>query len=628
MAFAPNFLDEIRSRVPLTEIVGRKVKLARRGQEHWGLCPFHNEKTPSFHVNEAKGFFHCFGCGAHGDAFGFEMQANGLSFPEAVERLASLAGLPMPARDPHERQRAERQATLYDVLEAATRWFEARLRAPAGRAGLDYLRGRGLDDGAIARFRLGFAPEGHQVLRGALGTGDGVASREAGRFTDALLIEAGLLVQPEAGGRPYDRFRGRVMFPILDTRGRVVAFGARALADIKPKYLNSPDGPLFHKGRVLYGLAPARDAIRARGEAVVAEGYMDVIALHRAGFGHAVAPLGTAVTEDQLALLWRVARRVVLCLDGDEAGLRAAARAIERILPLLGPERSAALAILPEGADPDSLIRDRGAAGMAAALERALPIEEALWRLESGRTPLKTPEDYAGLEKRLEQACGLIQDQGVRYRYRAFCRDRVNAAFRQTRLARQGLAGGPAGSPAGGRAGAFPGMRAIRAAPPRPADPRPLLERIILAGLLNHPGLLAEGDEAVGLLRFGAPELDNLRQRILEVAAMPGLDTGALESHLLQAGLSDVMERVKASEVYAHAGFVRPGVDEATVRRGWRQALARYRRPLIDAEVEATRRAMAAMPASEAELRSLHLRMQQLRKQQEEFGALAAENDE
>jgi len=620
MAFAPSFLDEIRARVPLAEVVGRKVKLVRRGQEHWGLCPFHNEKSPSFHVNDAKGFFHCFGCGAHGDAFGFEMQSNGLSFPEAVEKLAGLAGLPMPARDPAERERAERQSPLYAALEAAALWFERQLRLPEGRAGLDYLRRRGLDDAALARFRLGFAPDGHQSLRTALGGMGGKAEEGAKRrFTDAELIDAGLLVVPDGGGRPYDRFRGRIVFPIQDSRSRVIAFGARALADIKPKYLNSPDGPLFHKGEVLYGLALARDAIRARNEAIVAEGYMDVIALHRAGFGHAVAPLGTALTETQIGLLWRFARRIVLCLDGDEAGMRAAARAIERLLPQVGPDRTARLAILPEGADPDSLIRDQGAGALAEILDKAMPLEDAVWRLEFGRLPLVSPEDYAGLEQRLERHCALIGDAGVRHRYRALYRDRVNEAFRQGRQARRASAGLP------GR----PARPAMRVAPARrrPVDPRPILERILLAGVINHPFLLAEADEALGRLQFSALDLDNLRQRILELAAVPGVDSGMLESHLQRAGLADVVERVRAPDVYAHASFVRPGAEETALRHGWRDSLARYSRPLIDAELEAAVRALAEMPASEAEMRSRQLRVYQLREQQEKLEALAAEGD-
>src|SRR6266566_10131374 len=315
MAFPPGFLDELRARVPLGSLVGRRVRLTRKGREHAGLCPFHNEKTPSFYVVEDKGFFHCFGCGAHGDAIGYVMRADNLDFIEAIERLAAEAGLAVPQQTPQERERAQRQKTLLEALAAAADFYEQRLWSSAGTRARDYLTARGLDEETIRRFRLGWAPEDRQALRRALGKD----------FPEQMLVEAGLVRMPEHGGNPYDYFHARVMFPIGDRAGRTIAFGGRTIGDDQPKYLNSPDTPLFEKGRVLYGWAAARANIARDADpigpgVIVTEGYMDVIALHRAGFSTAVAPLGTALTEFQLQELWRLAREPVLCLDSDKAG--------------------------------------------------------------------------------------------------------------------------------------------------------------------------------------------------------------------------------------------------------------------------------------------------------------------
>ncbi|MEK9724579.1 MAG: DNA primase, partial [Rhodospirillaceae bacterium] len=356
MAFSEQFLDELRGRVGLADVVGRRVKLTRKGREHSGLCPFHKEKTPSFTVNEEKGFYHCFGCQAHGSVFDFVMETEGLSFPEAVERLAVEAGMEVPRDTPEDRVRQKQRQTLFDVTEAAAVAFEKALRMPEGRVAREYLAGRGLDEATVTRFRLGFAPAGRTWLR----TDMARANVEAGP-----LVAAGLLIQPDSG-EPYDRFRGRVMFPITDRRGRVIAFGGRILGDGEPKYLNSPETPLFHKGNNLYGLHLAGLAARQADRLIVTEGYMDVIALAQAGFAEAVAPLGTALTEDQIALLWKVVREPVLCFDGDAAGQRAATKAAGRALSQLKPGYGLRFAILPTGEDPDSLVQKRGAAAMQA----------------------------------------------------------------------------------------------------------------------------------------------------------------------------------------------------------------------------------------------------------------------
>ena len=324
-------LDEFKARLPLVEIVARRVRLTRRGHEHVGLCPFHREKTPSFTVSEPKGFYHCFGCQQHGNAIDFVMATEGLEFAEAVARLAELSGLPLPWRAATRAPAPDQ--TLFAANEAAARWFAGRLGTASGAEAAAYLTRRGVDRATIERFGLGYAPAGRTALKDAL---------LAEGYAEAQLVAAGLLVQPEDGAG-YDRFRHRVMFPIHDRRGRVIAFGGRALGDAPAKYLNSPETALFHKGEVLYGLALAREAVRARGTVIVAEGYMDVIALAQAGLGHAVAPLGTAITETQLGLLWQLADEPIVCLDGDDAGLRAAARLVERALPAAQARQVAAL---------------------------------------------------------------------------------------------------------------------------------------------------------------------------------------------------------------------------------------------------------------------------------------------
>src|SRR5947207_6330284 len=423
MAFPPGFLDELRARVSLSDIVGRKVSLKRRsGAEYAGLCPFHNEKTPSFTVNDKKGFFHCFGCGVHGDAVGFVMKTEGLSFPESVEKLAREVGLPVPRATPQERERADRASTLQEVVEQAARWFQKQLRLPVGRHGLDYLRGRGLSDETIDDFRLGFSPDSRDGLLGAL--------KREGATVDKL-VEAGLVIQPEDGGRePYDRFRGRVMFTINDRRGRAIAFGGRVMGQGEPKYLNSPETPLFHKGANLYCLDRARVAATKDQPVIVAEGYMDVIALHGAGFVGAVAPLGTALTEGQLGELWKLADEPYLCFDGDNAGRRAAHRAADRALPLLRPGKSLRFVSLPAGEDPDSLVRSRGPEAIRRVLELARPLSDVVWDLETEGKPADTPERRASIRRLVLERVDQIADPVVRDYYRRDMRERLDKAHR------------------------------------------------------------------------------------------------------------------------------------------------------------------------------------------------------
>jgi DNA primase len=561
MAFPPGFLDELRSRVSLSDLVGRRVRLTRKGREYAGLCPFHNEKTPSFYVVEDKGFFHCFGCGAHGDAIGYVTRAENLDFIEAIERLAGEAGLQVPQSTPQERERAQRQKTLLEALAAAATLYEAQLWSPPGARAREYLARRGLDEETIRRFRLGWAPEDRQALRRAL----------AGEFPEPLLLEGGLLRQPEGGGAPYDYFRGRVIFPIGDRAGRVIAFGGRTLGDDQPKYLNSPDTPLFEKGRVLYAWAAARANAARPGEgeaplpAIVVEGYMDVIALHGAGFGTALAPLGTALTETQLRELWRLSPEPVLCFDGDAAGQRAALRALHRALPLLQPGRSLRFAKLPPGEDPDSLIKSRGRPGFGEVLTAARPLAEVLWHSELAAGPVDTPERRADLERRLMEAASLVGDRTVQNEYRRFLRDKLFALGRPVASKTR---------PGTGRRGVLPfATLAEGPPPPPPRAPDRLRREVLLRMALQHPFLIAEETEEFAALDFPEPELDRLRREILQVEVLqPGLDASGLRQHLERCGLTTTVDRLLSPSV-DHAGFLSRDADTESVRLGWQHVL-------------------------------------------------------
>src|SRR5262245_24378264 len=480
MAFPPGFLDELRARLSLSDIVGRKVALKRRsGAEHAGLCPFHNEKTPSFTVNDKKGFYHCFGCGAHGDAVGFVMKTEGLSCPEAVEKLAREVGLQIPRATAADRERAERVSTLQQVVEEAARWFQKQLRLPVGRQGLDYLRGRGLEEAVIDDFRLGFAPDSRDGL---------LAHLKRENVPVEKIVEAGLAIQPEDSGRePYDRFRGRVMFPINDRRGRVIAFGGRVMGAGEPKYLNSPETPLFHKGANLYCLDRARQAATKDQPVIVAEGYMDVIALHGAGFTGAVAPLGTALTEGQLAELWKLADEPYLCFDGDNAGRRAAARAAERALPLLRAGKSLRFLALPAGEDPDSLIRTRGPEAIRRVLDLARPLSDVVWDMETEGRVADTPERRASLQRAVEQRVAAIADPVVRDYYRSDMRGRLGRLRRADAPAWQPGQRRPFRGPGPEPAPFAAGSAARRAGTDMDGSRQ---ERALLGALLERPAML------------------------------------------------------------------------------------------------------------------------------------------
>ena len=408
MTLSPQWLDELRARTTLSAVIAPSVKLIKAGREFKACCPFHNEKTPSFTINDEKGFYHCFGCGAHGDAIRFLTDARGLQFMDAVKELAGKAGMEVPAPDPRDRERQERSAGLHDVMAAARKWFAEQLNGVDGGEARAYLANRGIDAKVIERFGIGYAPDARGKLKAAL--------KDLG---EDKLIDTGMLIKPDESEKAsYDRFRGRIMIPIRDARGRVIAFGGRILGPGEPKYLNSPDTVLFDKGRTLYNLDLAGPASRAAKRLIVVEGYMDVIALDRAGISEVVAPNGTAVTEAQLERMWRLDGQPICCFDGDAAGQKAAVRAALRALPHLGPERTLRFVALPAGQDPDDLVRSGGREAVEALLATPEPLVERLWRHEVEAAPLDTPEARAGLKARLIEHVQAIGDSNVRELYR------------------------------------------------------------------------------------------------------------------------------------------------------------------------------------------------------------------
>ncbi|RVU20650.1 DNA primase [Methylobacterium oryzihabitans] len=594
MRYPPHLLEEIRSRLPASEVVGRRVRLKKAGREWRGLSPFNAEKTPSFYVNDQKQFYHCFSSGKHGDVFRFLMETEGVTFPEAVERLAAEAGVPLPAPSEGARENEERRRSALDVMELAAVFFEGQLAGRAGGRARDYLAGRGLGGEIRDRFRLGYAPGERHALRDHL-AGRGIAAE--------TMIELGLLKAGEDVAVPYDRFRDRVIFPILDVRGRVIAFGGRALGpDAKPKYLNSPETPLFHKGAVLYNHHAARQAAHKAGRVIAVEGYVDVIAMTMAGHPEAVAPLGTALTEDQLALLWRMADEPILCFDGDGAGQRAAYRAVDVALPAIEAGKSLRFAMLPEGQDPDDLLRSGGAAAIDRVLEAARPLVEMLWARESEMMPADTPERRAGLAQRLRERVGAIRDE----RLRRYYYDDIGA-----RLRALAPGGGPRREPARERT---PFVPRGRFAPDRPASPRltvrasPLLARsarfaggsssreaLIIAALLRHPELLGDEAEDLSGLDLQSADAKALCSLLLDHAA-EGEAGGAdlLAGRLERAGLAGAAERLAAQVGPGDRWALEPHADPVRLEDALRQAMILHRKAgTLHSELRAAERALA-----------------------------------
>ncbi|HET6537861.1 MAG TPA: DNA primase [Sphingopyxis sp.] len=521
MALTPQWLDELRSRITLSSLIGRTVKITRAGREYKACCPFHNEKSPSFTINDEKGFYHCFGCSAHGDAIRWMTEHRGLGFMDAVKELAAEAGMDVPAPDPRAAQKAEAQASLRDVVQAASDWFTHQLNIGSGTKARDYLDRRGISEATRRAFGFGLAPDSRSALKEALH-----------KFPASMLIEAGMLIAVDDKD-PYDRFRGRLMIPIRDARGRVIAFGGRILGDGEPKYLNSPDTPLFDKGRTLYNLDKASPASRRTHRVIVVEGYMDVIALAEAGIADAVAPLGTALTEQQITMLWRMVPVPVLCFDGDAAGQKAAMRAATRALPLLQPGHSLAFATLPPGQDPDDLVRAKGPEGLNKLLAEAVPLVEKLWAFEVEATPLATPEERAALKARLLAHADAIQDGDVRHHYREAFRQRIDDIFARKSAHRASRR--PWTPPGQGRSGRIflPDPRFL----PPEQETRSIgqsgisahLLAALLGGLLRYPAALLRNEDVLARVQFSDSQDSELLGHMLDIANREeGLDTERL----------------------------------------------------------------------------------------------------
>ncbi|HLZ04892.1 MAG TPA: DNA primase [Bradyrhizobium sp.] len=617
MRFTPQFLDELRARLPVSEVVGKRVKLKRAGREWKGLSPFQQEKTPSFTVNDQKGFYHDFSSGKHGNIFDFVMETEGVTFPEAVERLASMAGVPLPAVTADAARVEQRRKTLYDVMELAAKFFADTLASRNGAKARGYLGDRAISPATQLQFRLGYAPPDRFALKESLGA-QGIPVED--------MVETGLLIAGDDIPVPYDRFRDRVMFPILDARGRVIAFGGRALEkDVPAKYLNSPETPLFHKGDNLYNLASARQAAHNGASLIVVEGYVDVIAMVTSGFGGAVAPLGTALTENQLTLIWKMADEPILCFDGDRAGQKAAWRAADLALPLLQPGKSLRFALLPEGQDPDDLARSGGRGAIEEVIGASRPLADVLWSREIESGSFGTPERRAALEARIGELANSIRDEVVRRYYRQDFASRLQQTFapeaprgfagkgyfRESRRFPQRLPN--SGSRfSTGRGQGFAPAQTLGRGPYQAASPQlansPIMrgqrsalsrrEALILQCLINHPWLLHEHLEEVAALELAHGEAHKLRAAIIAAfandhhhAADPDQQAEKMRVDLAAAGFTQLLQRVDRSITTPAVWAAREGAARDDVLSTWHQLVALHRqwhsllRELKDAEL-------------------------------------------
>ena len=594
MRFTSQFLDELKARLPVSEVVGRRIKLVRAGRELKGLSPFNKEKTPSFFVNDQKQAWFDFSSGKNGSIFDFVMESEGVSFPEAVERLAQMAGMPLPKISREDEARDARRKTLHDVVELAAKFFQDTLASRTGAKARGYLADRGLDPATQLKFRLGYAPPERFALKEHLGS-QGVSVED--------MIETGLLISGDDIPVPFDRFRDRVMFPISDLRGRVIAFGGRALEkDAQAKYLNSPETPLFHKGATLYNIAAARQAAHAGKSAqpaqenvgvplIVVEGYIDVIAMVTAGYAATVAPLGTALTEDQLVLLWKMADEPVLCFDGDSAGLRAAYRAVDLAMPRLKPGKSLKFALLPQGQDPDDLVRSGGREAANEVIGSARPLADMLWARETEGHSFDTPERRAALEARINEVTAAITDDAVRRYYRQDFNTRLSQFFAPPR--REPRTGGnwherregdwqrPVAPRTPGRSTPYvvvsqqlktsPVHRGHRTAVPR-------REALILQAALNHPWLLHDHLEELVSLEFRHADAERLKNALIDIAAhAAALDAEALKAELEARNLTEPMQRIARAITTPSVWGARPEAAPDDVLVTWSQLVALHR---------------------------------------------------
>jgi DNA primase len=577
MRFDDHFLDELKTRLRPSDVIGKSVKLRRQGREYAGLSPFTKEKSPSFFVNDDKGFYHCFSSGKHGDIISYLQETERLTFTEAVERLAAEAGMALPEPDARAAQEDKKRAGLTDWMELAAAWFESELRRPVGQAARDYLARRALPEDQWGRFRLGFSPAGRTALK------DYLIAKGA---KPAELVEAGLLIAPEDGGAPYDRFRDRIIFPITDTRGRVVSFGGRAMDPAaRAKYLNGPETALFHKGRLLYGLYEARKLLHAAQAAappsqgaeqtplMVVEGYMDVIACQRAGLP-AVAPMGTAMTEEQMEVLWRLHPEPTLSFDGDKAGQRAASRAIDRALPLLKPGRSFRFSMVTGGKDPDDVLREQGAAALKSQMTQTTTFVEALFARERDLEPLDTPERKAGFKQRLRAAASTIADKDLAAAYRDDLYVRLDALFPKPAFGggQNGAGDGRPWTPRGpwkgrDRGPPDPGIRGVaRAEIGRRLNP---FHAAVAVAALDHPAWARPYDEALERIGFGDPRLAPLAVELFHALSDEIGDDVPLRDILTRKGLGGQIAEAERVAAAVGAPFLDPKTDAHRARALW-----------------------------------------------------------
>lgn len=605
MRLPPNLLDEIRARLPVSQIVAKRVQLKRAGREFKGLSPFKQEKTPSFTVNDEKGFYHCFATGEHGDIFTFLIKTEGISFPEAVERLADEAGVSLPKQPDYNPERESQRAKQLKLMTDAAAFFAAQLRANNGSEAREYIARRQLDHTTVDTFELGYAPGSRNALKDHLA--------KLGYSVNDM-VATGMLIGGEDIATPYDRFRHRIMFPIHDLKGRVVAFGGRAMDPDQPaKYLNSPETPLFHKGAVLYNSHRARPAAYDAGEVIAVEGYMDVIALAKAGFMQSVAPLGTALTSDQLGLLWRMSSEPILCFDGDTAGQKAAYRAIDTALPLLQAGQSLRFAFLSSGLDPDDLIRQQGPDAMRDVLNRAQPLADVLWQREWNASDWSTPERRAGLEKRLRHLVSEIKDQGVRSHYGQVLRERLDAAWNINRgqatqtTDRQSSYGNRQAkqrnwkqnkrNSLGARLNASNTWVQHSASLKQSGlvagagQSIPDREALLIRTLLNHPWLLDEFAEDIADLEFASQTAKKLRDGLLTIHANElELDRSVIHNQLEVLRLGQDLELVNRIATHKSDRFAEQNAETSDVVAGWRHTVALHRRQMMQSELLATER--------------------------------------
>ncbi|UDF03438.1 DNA primase [Asticcacaulis sp. AND118] len=600
MRFDDRFLEELKSRLRPSEVIGKAVKLRRNGREWVGLSPFSKEKTPSFYVNDEKGFYHDFSSGKHGDIISFLQETERLSFVEAVERLATEAGMALPVQTPQAAQAEQKRQSLNDWMELAAKWFSARLHdnTPGARAARDYLKKRGLSDQDVAHFGLGYAPKDHTALKDAL-------VQKGAKVSE--LVECGLLIEVE-GKAPYDRFRNRLMFPIEDARTKIVSFGGRALdPDEKAKYLNGPETPLFHKGALLYGLPKALKILgssQTGPELVVVEGYMDVLACQRAQIA-AVAPLGTALTEEQIDILWRRHPEPTLCFDGDKAGQRAASRALDRALPKLKPGRSFKVCLITGGKDPDDVLREKGPLALREALSETQPFVEVLFKREHELEPLDTPERKAGLRKRLRALAAQIEDKDLADSYRQDLMDRYDALFQRQTQGFQGQGYQGQGFQNGQARGRFPrrdasgrliepptiatpeGQQAARALS-KALDP---MAAALAQGLLDHPDWMLDHMEALESYGLGDPALDGLVRALVALSfSTSPLDSGAVNRHLQNQGFGALLSEIQKAALRSASPILAQDTTLANAQAGWTKAFNAFARlTALDRALKAAR---------------------------------------